>query len=80
MSVWEVVPRKVLRIEDEEIDVSSKSASEVKEMIIQKARERGWSRIEVKINDVPVTPEEFESKFNASEDITIEVTKKDIAG
>ena len=77
---WETeeqVLQKKLVIGSEEIDVSRMSAREVVDLIIQKAREKGWSRIIVTIDGEPVSREEFEQKFASARIIT--VLRKDVA-
>lgn len=70
--------RKILIIGDMEIDVTNKTASEVKQLILEKAREKGWRRIEVLVDGVPVSPADFDNAFKNAK--KIEVVKKDIAG
>ena len=76
--VWEVKKTKKLLIGGEEIDVSGMTATEVKDLILRKARERGWARIKVYIDGREVTPEEFMELFDGA--TTIEVYKADVAG
>jgi len=62
----------------EEIDATEMSAEEAKNLIIQKARELGWSRFNVLVDGEPVTPAEFAEKYESARQII--VVKKDIAG
>ena len=84
---WDVSPqtRVTLRIGGETIDVSSMNPNEIKNMIINKARELGWRRIKVSINGQEVSPTEFEQKIEELKnqgipEINIDVTKLDVAG
>ena len=70
--------RKVLRIGDTEIDVTGKTADEVKKLIVEECSKLGWSRVEVRVDGEPVPPERFAEKFATAR--VIEVVKKDIAG
>jgi hypothetical protein len=79
--IWEIEAeetRKVLKIADEEIDISNMSASEVKELIKRKARELGWARVKVLVDGEEVSPEEFDEKFADAK--VVEVVKADVAG
>ena len=70
--VWSINPTKKLIIEGQQFDITGKTASEVKQLIMEEARRRGWSSIIVKIDGTPVKPEEFDTKFNTATRIEVE--------
>ena len=79
--VWSTSPL-IIKIEDETLTFDEKkSATEVKNLIITKAREHGLARIVVSINGRTVSPAEFDSVYNATTPpLLIEVGKADYAG
>ena len=84
MSEWDVeettAPEtKKLVIGGEEIDVTGKTAQEVINIIKEKAREKGWTRVHVFVDgELVPSPNEFPDRYENAKIIT--VTKADVAG